>query len=246
MYSPVKDGVEKTVQSVRYVEAKAPSNLSGLVHCYWELKTENALLEDFQLHILPDACVNILFDQKNTEITAITALHLQSKTLNLGKEFHFVGIQLFPGAWQGKHNEILDDLVDQPYSGDLPLVETNKRLVAVEFDEKQLILSEFMENLLREKLVAVNPVIATILSNINAIKTVSDMAAAAGVSTRQLQRLLKRATRFSPHDFLKVIRLQQSFRDNYASHFADQSHFIHSFRKVTGYTPSRYGQKFDV
>ncbi len=103
MYSPVKDGVEKTVQSVRYVEAKAPSDLSELVHCYWELKTEHVLLRDFQLHILPDACVNILFDQKNTEITAITALHLQSKMLNLGKEFHFVGIQLFPGAWQGNH-----------------------------------------------------------------------------------------------------------------------------------------------
>ncbi len=128
---------------------------------------------------------------------------------------------------------------------DLPLVETNKKLAAVEFGEKQLILSEFIENLLREKLVAVNPVIAKILSNIDEIKTVADMSAATGVSTRQLQRVLKLATRFSPHDFLKVIRLQQSFKDNYASHFADQSHFIHSFRKATGYTPSKYGQKFD-
>jgi len=28
--------------------------------------------------------------------------------------------------------------------------------------------------------------------------------------------------------------------------YADQSHFIHSFRKATGYTPGKYSRKFDV
>lgn len=58
MYTPVKDGIEKTVQSVRYTEAKPPGHLSGLVHCFWELRTESALPDDFYLHALPDACVN--------------------------------------------------------------------------------------------------------------------------------------------------------------------------------------------
>jgi hypothetical protein len=39
MYNPVKDGVEKTAESVQYIEAKPPSDLSGLVHSSWELKT---------------------------------------------------------------------------------------------------------------------------------------------------------------------------------------------------------------
>jgi hypothetical protein len=63
MYNPIQDGIDKTVRSVRYSEAKPPGHLSGLVHCYWELKTESVLAEDFCLHAMPDACVNILFNQ---------------------------------------------------------------------------------------------------------------------------------------------------------------------------------------
>ena len=43
MYEPIKDGVDKTVKSVLYTEAKPPDSLSKLVHSYWELKTESVL-----------------------------------------------------------------------------------------------------------------------------------------------------------------------------------------------------------
>jgi hypothetical protein len=74
MYSPIQDGIEKTVRSVRYTEAKPPGHLSVLVHCFWELKTETVLQDAFCLHALPDACVNILFNQVDTSIAGVTAL----------------------------------------------------------------------------------------------------------------------------------------------------------------------------
>jgi YesN/AraC family two-component response regulator len=43
-----------------------------------------------------------------------------------------------------------------------------------------------------------------------------------------------------------VLRMQQSFKQHYLDLYADQSHFIHSFRKITGYTPAKYVNKFDV
>jgi AraC-like DNA-binding protein len=72
------------------------------------------------------------------------------------------------------------------------------------------------------------------------------MASVAGLSTRQLQRTLKETTGFSPHNLLKVLRLQNSFRSDYQLAFADQAHFTHSFRNATGYTPARFFKKFDV
>ena len=72
------------------------------------------------------------------------------------------------------------------------------------------------------------------------------MAMIAELSPRQLQRTLKRMTGFSPHDLLKVVRVQRSFRRHYLDLYADQSHYIHSFRKVTGYTPAKYAAKYDV
>ena len=246
MYNPVKDGIEKTVRSVRYIEAKPPSNMSELVHCFWEIKTDKALPDDFRFHILPDACVNILLNQTDTKIAAITALHTTSKMLNLGKTFHYVGIQFLPGVWRGGPDEIVSGFVDKPYVGNLSLVKTNSELAKLDFSAKQIVLAKLVEQLIVDKLVATNSVTAKILANIDDIHTVADMAAITSMSPRQLQRTLKQTTGFSPHDFLKVLHMQQSFKQNYLDHYADQSHFIHSFRKITGYTPSRYTKRFDV
>jgi AraC-like DNA-binding protein len=72
------------------------------------------------------------------------------------------------------------------------------------------------------------------------------MAALVALSPRQLQRTLKQITGFAPHDLLKVLRVQQSFRRHYLDLYADQAHFIHAFRDATGYTPTQYRKRFGV
>lgn len=246
MYDPIHDGIAKEVQSVSYKEAKPPSEFADLVHSFWELKTESMLAEDFCLHAVPDACVNVLLNQQDTEIAGITALRTTYEVLNLGKDFHYVGIQFFPGVWQGNQDETADSYVGTPYLGDLPLVATSNKLLPLDFDAKQPVFSELVAELIERKLVALNTVTASILANLDAINSVADMAEITQLSSRQLQRNLKKATGFSPHDFLKVLRLQQSFKQHYLDAYTDQSHFIHSFRKITGYTPAEYFRKFDV
>jgi AraC-like DNA-binding protein len=246
MYSPIQDGIEKTIRSVRYTEAKPPRHLSGLVHCFWELKTDSALPEDFHLHALPDACVNILFNQADTNIAGVTALRTTFEVLNLGKTFHYVGIQFFPGVWQGNRKEIAHSFIGTPYLGHLPLIKISNELAALDFVAQQSILTALVQQLIDEALVVANLVTEKILTHIDDIHTVTDMAAMVNMSPRQLQRTLKQTTGFSPHDLLKVLRLQQSFRQHYLESYSDQSHYIHSFRKITGYTPAKYTDKFDV
>lgn len=246
MYDPVKDGVEKTVQSVSYLEAPPPSVLNELVHCFWELKSEQELGADFTLHALPDACVNVLFDQLNTGIAGVTALHTTHVELNLGRQFHYVGIQFFPGVWNGAAEGTVDHYVGEPYSGDLPLVATNQALTAHDFAGQAAVLNDFVNELLDRGAIAPNPTTAAILREIENIHNVGDMATAAAVSARQLQRKLKATTGFSPHDLLKVLRLQNSFRRDYLLSFADQSHYTHSFRDITGFTPGQFLKTFDV
>ena len=106
--------------------------------------------------------------------------------------------------------------------------------------------SEFVATLLDAGLVAPNRVTAAILTNLDEIYSVGDMAKVAAVSPCQLQRTLKATTGFSPHDLWKVLRVQHSFRKDYLLMFADQSHFTNSFRKLTGYTPGQFNKTFDV
>ena len=245
MYDPVKDGMEKSVQSVRYIEAPAPSSLSALVHCFWELKTKSELTEDFTLHALPDACVNLLFDQQDIRVAGVTALQTTHTTLNLGRSFHYVGVQLYPGVWRDTDGTV-DHYIGEPYEGELPLLTTNQQLAPLGFEAKAPVFVELVETLVETGLIEPNPMTAAILTNLDQINTVKDMAAVAALSPRQLQRKLKAETGFSPHDLLKVLRLQRSFREDYLQSFADQSHFTHSFRDLTGYTPGQFRKIFDV
>ncbi len=246
MYDPIKDGIDKASGDVRYSVDRPTEALSGLVHCYWELKTESVLAEDFLLHAMPDACVNILFNQMDTDIAGVTALRTTHEVLNLGKSFHYVGIQLLPGVWQGNPQEIAHQFVGTAYAGDLPLVATSRKMHSCDFPSKQVHMSELVRWFVGVGLVVSNPVTQKILAQLDDIRTVTDMAAVACLSARQLQRTLKQTTGFSPHDLLKVLRIQQSFKRHYLDLYADQSHYIHSFRKVTGYTPSKFTDKFDV
>lgn len=133
MYSPVNDEFSVRGAGVRYTELPPTEDLFDVVHCFWELRTLVTLPEDFLYHALADACVNLLFNLIDTEIAGITALQTEAKTLNLGTSFHYVGVQLYPGVWQGDRNEITNRYVSTPYRGALPLVETSRRLIGLAF-----------------------------------------------------------------------------------------------------------------
>jgi len=245
MYNP-HDGLEKTTRSITYTEAKPLGNLFKIVQCFWELKTEKILDSSFHLHALPDACVNLLFDQSNTDIAGVTSLQTTYRELDLGTSFHYVGVQLLPGVWQGDSKEILDQYVDKPYQGNLPLLKTNLSLKGKVFDEQVQILNNLVEQLVLEEILSPNQMMESILNNLDTINSVGDMVKHTRLSTRQLQRSIKKISGFSPHDLLKVLRLQKSFTKNYLIYYTDQAHFIRSFKKITGYTPNAYSKKFDV
>jgi AraC-like DNA-binding protein len=246
MYSPVQDGIATSVRLVHYAEVAPPQQLAGFVHCFWELRTLAVLPEDFRYHALPDACVNLLLNQADTDIAGITALHTASTVLNLGTSFHYVGVQLLPGVWQGDRGEIVASYVGTPYRGKLPLVQTSQRVVGLAFEEQVPLLVELVHWCIAQGHIVPNPVTARILAHLDGIRSVADMAELVGMSQRHLQRTLKSATGFTPHNLLKVLRVQQSFRKHHLDLYADQAHFIHEFRRATGYTPGKYRKQFGV
>jgi AraC-like DNA-binding protein len=245
-YEPVADGFSQRDARVRYGERLPPQDLADVVHVFWELRTLGPLAADFLYHAVPDACVNLLFNQIDIEVAGVTALHTEATTLNLGTVFHYVGVQFFPGVWQGDRNEVQSQYVGAAYQGTLPLVRTNRRLSGLDFDAMVPVLADLVRWCMEHGQVRGHPLTAAILSRLDAIRTVADMAAMSGLSPRQLQRTVKQLTGFAPHDLLKVLRLQQSFRRHHLDLYADQAHFTHAFRRAVGYTPGQYRKAFGV
>ncbi len=231
---------------MRYAEAPPPADLADVVHCFWELRTLTTLEEDFHYHALPDACVNLLLNLLDTEIAGITALHTTATVLTLGRSFHYVGVQLYPGVWRGSRDELVDRYVGTPYRGALPLVRTSAQLVGLAFEQMTSSLAALVQWCAAHGVVEPNAMTSRILSRLDDITSVTAMADLVGLSPRQLQRALKQSTGFAPHDLLKVLRVQQSFRRHYLDLYSDQSHYIHAFRSATGYTPGQYRTRFDV
>ena len=246
MYTPTSDGMARTATGVHYAEAAPPASLAEVVHCFWELRSLSPLDDDFLYHALPDACVNLLLDQRDPLIAGVTALRTRAEVLNLGRTFHYVGVQLFPGVWRGNPAELRDRYVGTPYLGALPLVRTSERMLGLRFASQHPHLTELVEWCVAHQLVAPHAIIVRILSHLDRIRSVADMASLVGLSPRQLQRTVRAATALSPHDLLKVLRLQRSFRTHHLDVFADQSQYIHAFRQATGYSPMRYRARFDV
>ncbi len=244
MFVPTQDGIARDAGRVHYGESAPPEHLQGLVHTFWELRTLAPLPEPFLYQALPDACVNLLLNQLDLEVAGVTALRTSALTLDLGRSFHFVGIQLWPGVWQGGPDTTVAAYVGDRYTGPLPLLETNRRMAGLGFSDQLPILTELVEACLELGCVAVHPVVSRILGRHDRIGSVEEMAAVACLSTRQLRRVLRAAMGLSPHDFLKILRVQQSFRRPYLELYADQAHFIRSFREATGYTPTRYRARF--
>lgn len=246
MYDPKGNGKQKAEQAVQFVEVEPPSHLRGIVHRFLELKTDGELADDYRFHALPDACTYIVFDQLDKKIAGVSKLRAASQEFNLGKEFHFINIRFMPGVWQGDLDQVAFGMVDTPYVGQLPLLNVNDDLAKQDFAGGIAILSAFVGSLLEQKQVAAYLAVEKIFQHLDDIHIVADMAAISEISSRQLQRTLKRTTGFTPHDFLKILRLQQSLNGDDTWSYADQSHFIHSFRNATGYTPGKYFRKFDV
>lgn len=243
-YAPVQDGMPRAAAAVRYTELAPPEHLTEFVHCFWELRTLEVLQEDFHYHALPDACVNLLLNQQDPRIAGITALQTTSVVLNLGTAFHYVGVQFYPGVWHGVPDEITDAYVGTPYTGELPLVQTSEAMLGLQFVEQIPQLVALVEWCRAAGYVRPNALTARLLRQLDRIRSVADMAAIAKLSTRQLQRALKASCGFTPHDLLKVLRVQQSFRRHYLDLYSDQSHFIHAFREATGITPVRYRDRY--
>lgn len=246
MYAPAPDGFSVRGAAVRYAEVPPPEELRDVVHCFWELRTVATLAEDFLYHALPDACVNLLMNLRDPAIAGITALATEAASLNLGRDFHYVGVQCYPGVWLGRREELVDRYVGTPYLGPLPLVSTAQRLGGRAFDDMTPELTALVRWCVAHGHLRANAVTARILAHVESIRSVADMAALVGCSPRQLQRTLKRATGFAPHDLLKVLRIQQSFRRHYLDLYADQAHFTNAFREAVGYTPGQYRKRFGV
>lgn len=240
MYSPIQPGIPKHLSAyIRYDEFLPTAPRSAAVACFWTLKTQQPLAQDFEYLVLPDGCIDIVFDTSaapSFDGGLVMTPGIVAERLNLGTSFAYTGIRLQPGAWRGSPYDIVGVThhINQLPGSDLR--EIRQRLAGQPSSNQLVTLELFTASLTRHDVIGDNIFMRQLLKR-PSIPSVAAMAAAAGYDKRHLQRIVRSSTGYRPHDFIKIMRFQHSLRTKQRDTYSDQSHFTRECRRITGLSP---------
>lgn len=238
IYKPLQPGIPAQYrQHVSYKEYYPRAESSA--YCFWSLQTRQPLPEDFHYLVLPDACIDGVFDlNQNPSFDGLLVMTPDgtSSMLNLGREFYYVGIRFLPGTWHGRIHDIVGQTLQLDHLKGHDFRVIRQELQIARLHKRLLILEQLVASLERQGIVGEPQFIQDLLQ----FKSVESYAQASGVSRRHLQRLSQRYMGYAPHDFIKIVRFQQSLRQGSFEAYADQAHYIREFKRITGLKPSEF------
>jgi AraC-like DNA-binding protein len=239
---------------VRYREFAPPPALASVVECLWEVEARD------EVHrVLPDGCMDILFRVGDAHARVIgpmsTAVLVESRGVS-----KTAGVRFRSGAAPGLLGLAASELRDGVASladawgpegrrVDQCLADADRDLTTV-----RRALCDAVATRVRTAPREPRPVMRAIgvLEAQGGVVPIRAVAAGAGVSERQLERLFDRWVGYGPKMLARVIRTRRATRAiargsiaSWASFavdcgYVDQAHLIHEFRALTGVTPGGY------
>ena len=237
---------------MKYGQRAPHPYLQDFVDCYWFVQQKKG-----ESLILPDGCSDIIFKRYLDGSTEVHYVGLQTKARPVvraepcqyfGLRFKAYGAASLLG---GQATELINEaiLLDElQLSFNFDLKEEYSGLQFLLAFEKSLITTRYKSNVKFQPIVSS----ATNLLKKGEIFTVAQIAKRLGVSRQYLTRIFKNKVGLSPVQYAQSLSaaratrlLRQDKKPDWAAialelGFYDQSHFIASFKKITGSTPETY------
>jgi len=243
-----------------YREFAPPPGLEGVLLVVWTLTGKSPSDKPFPYHVVPDACSDLIFDRQSGE-GFIFGTASEAKTVEMSGQISIVGVRLqphllpaftgipayavrntepsFDEASIGALNEIFErHTVDANTGFGVREAESLARAVAA-----------------KSRLERINQRAQWLTSALlDGDGSVDRASQTTGFSTRQLQRIAQQDMGLSTKRLGRILRIQKSFPQVIGSNeshaliaanhgYADQSHMIREFTKLTGYSPGFWRER---
>ncbi len=241
-----------------YKEYEPPANLKPYLFCYWSYFIESLNMTEFITPIIPDGCIDIIFDLNCPSsfnrfvVGAMTKPIVNTKT-------NLIGVRFRPGAAYSFLKIPIHELTDQivEYDEFVEHAEDNLsiQLAKIKTTNEQI---SFLNRMFNQKLIGLEPVVPQVLLAINTIMQtngkydIAKLSNQVGWSRQHLARECLKYIGISPKFFSQVVRVKKII-ENFKTEklhdwsqlsidggYYDQSHMINEFRKITGLTPVKY------
>lgn len=213
-----------------------------------------------QLLVIPDGCVDILFDCDDASPAArICGSPFEVRQLELMPGHRYFGVRYAPGVMPDFPALAAEELAGQEFSfsdvtpGDHKVFE--QIVQTSSFSQQVTIFNRhFMPRLSRNPSPLTKALIKLIRENKGNIR-IQHLETLTGYTVRTMQRQFRLDTGFSPKAFSRIIRCQTALnRFNLSSMqplaeqalelgFSDQPHFQREFRALVGATPLDYQRR---
>lgn len=235
--------------NLNYQESSPSKGLRNDIAFYWEINTK-----EFKIayQIIPDGCVDIIFNGTTKEIFVSPTLKT-SVSFDLQKNEKWFGIRFFPGKLAGWLSVKLSALQFETVA----LGNINQKL------EKQLLEIFLPTNSFEQRVNNANQyfIKKSFETNSKVLEILSTIYKTKGglllknnldnnvftIGERQLRRLFHQEIGVAPKSFSRIVRSQfmlNEWRHNQNSHsyfdlYFDQPHLIKDMKNLTGLTPKQ-------
>lgn len=249
-----------------------PESLTEFVRYFWTLEDEPGVQQCKTFHTLVDDSTGIIIQHHNgnsafahpgnapLQTNFIYGQSTRPTTTFSKGSFRLAGVQFRPQAIKTLFGidafEMKDQMVGLHVLGDGDVAEMvmNSRSPG----ESIAILSEYLLDKARRVHMAADPLVSFSIHRIRACRgqnNISALAAAGGVSERQLERRFKMAVGVTPKFYTRMVRFRSAMQliqqkkymklsdVAFELEYADQAHFIRDIRDFSGYTPKGLSQE---
>ncbi|MDX2127952.1 MAG: helix-turn-helix domain-containing protein [Chloroherpetonaceae bacterium] len=256
-FRPFQPAIISTSSHVQYKEFAPSFKLQPFIYCYWDLKTNERLIENYNYRVIADGCIDIFFEHTEPEKIYVMGFSTAFSEFPLGLSFHYTGIRFLPTAFPQLFQINASEISNQVFS----LSDLNKAIVksleqihscGQDFVEKREEMNRLFEKLLSNTQLAFDPrlyrAIDLILKKRGHVHTESDLNT--GLSPRQLRRLFEFYLGDSQKSFSRVVRFQSAVASVFSNKmqvvpdyislgYFDQTHFIKDFKHAFGLSPGK-------
>ncbi|WP_347069332.1 helix-turn-helix domain-containing protein [Flavobacterium sp. WV_118_3] len=255
LYKPIQPTIQPTSDGVSYREFLPDTRLSAYIYCYWQLKTNQKLQDEFSYQVVADGCMDIYFEPDNPSEAYISGFNAHCTEFPLGKTFHYIGIRFYPAMFPllfqidaselSYRYELLQLVLPEKANYFKMYFTPGQDTKTIKRQLDHYYLNRINRTVLQPDFrffSAINNIFSK-SGNLN-LETELD----AGISLRQLRRLSHYYLGDSTKTFCKVVRFQNAIRQHFDSNsptdysfldygYYDQAHFIREFKSMYGRTP---------
>ena len=235
-------------QFVSYQETTV-DELSAVCMCIWEMKSKQIIDRVIMNQILPDACIDIVFDFVNQSI-CFAGYSKETEAFPLYQEIDYMGVRLRPGAFYALYEIDADRIMDHmvPFADIESKYHLDHLLSCHSKEERIACIKEYLTYKLNSAPKLDFIALVNELYENPKEHTVILTAKKLGYNQRQLLRIFHKHYGVSPKVLLNILRLHLCLTLLKQSElelsdiavqcgFYDQSHFIKEIKRYTDISP---------